>query len=196
MNRIKCLLPVKGIIPLLAVLAFQSCAPSGGGGSRKKMPELTGIQGVETYVPYGMQAGNSAFPFATGYVDLMANGRMETLFSVALPDAGEDSLVLSLINHYRPLAVMMLTQWAQQQQNGVLIDLRTSPINAPRRADFTLQKQDAFSLPVVFLWDGSSAGRAASYMNLLGTAPGISVTRLSNSGGASFEGQNSFNSCF
>ncbi|KAA2238947.1 hypothetical protein F0L74_22290 [Chitinophaga agrisoli] len=192
MNLSKRLLSAGGLLSLAVTLSFQSCAPSGGGSSRKKMPELTGSQSLESYVPYGMQQGNAAFPFATGYVDVMANGQMETLLSVALPDAAEDSMMLSIIAHYKPLATMLLTQWAQQQKTGVLIDLRSSPVTTALRADFMVQRQDAFSLPVVFLWDRNSAPRAAGYMRLLDSAPGFNITRQSASLDNSFEGQNGF----
>ncbi len=192
MNLSKRLLSAGGFLSLAVALSLQSCAPAGGGSSRKKMPELTDGQGLASYVPYGMQQGNAAFPFATGYVDVMANGQMETLLSVALPDAAEDSMMLSIIDHYKPLATMMLTQWAQQQKTGVLIDLRSSPITTAQRADFVVQRQDAFSLPVVFLWDRNSASRAAGYMRLLDTAPGFTITRQPTNQDNSFEGQNGF----
>jgi hypothetical protein len=143
------------------------------------MPELTSLQGPESYVPYSERQSATGLPFTTGYIDLQVGGGTETLFAVSLPDAADDSMIMNLVNTYRPLAVPLLTSWVQQQQHPVLIDLRAPGSQHTQRADYLLQKQGAFSLPVVFLWDSYSAGRADSYMQLMYTNTAISVTCLS-----------------
>ncbi|WP_146217454.1 hypothetical protein [Chitinophaga sp. S165] len=150
------------------------------------MPELTSLQGPESYIPYGERRSTAGLPFTTGYVDLQVSGGTATLFAVSFPDATDDSLILNLINTYRPLAVPLLTQWVQQQQYPVLIDLRAPGSQHTQRADYLLQKEGAFTLPVVFLWDNYSAGRAGNYMQVLYSNPAISVSRLSGSGFTAF----------
>jgi hypothetical protein len=172
-----------GSVTLLPLMLFvlivqQSCSTGQSAPPRKKMPELTSLQGPESYIPYSERQAATGLPFTTGYVDLQVSGGTETLFAVSLPDAADDSLIINLINTYRPLAVPLLTGWVQQQQYPVLIDLRAPGSQNTQRADYLLQKQGAFSLPVVFLWDSYSARRADSYMQLMHTNPAISITRL------------------
>ncbi len=180
-----------GGITLLPLILFvlivqQSCSSGPSVPPRKKMPELTSLQGPESYIPYSERQSTAGLPFTTGYVDLQVGGGTATLFAVSLPDATDDSLIMNLINTYRPLAVPLLTGWVQQQQYPVLIDLRAHGSQHTQRADFLLQKEGSFTLPVVFLWDSYSAGRAGNYMQLMHTNPAISVTRLSGNSAAFF----------
>jgi len=174
------------IFPLLlvALIVTQGCGPGEVIPERKKMPELTSLQGPESYAPYSERQSAAGHIFTTGYVDLQVSGGTETLFAVSVPDAADDSLIMNLVETYRPLAVPLLTAWTQQQKHPVLIDLRAAGSQGAQRADYLVQKPGAFSIPVVILWDGYSAGRAASYMRLLQSAPAISVRRLSGTDAA------------
>jgi len=166
-------------ISAIAFIAIEGCGPGEVVPERKKMPELTSLQGPESYAPYSERQSAAGHIFTTGYVDLQVSGGTETLFAVSLPDAADDSLIMNLIETYRPLAVPLLTAWTQQQKHPVLIDLRAAGSQGAQRADYLVQKPGAFAMPVVILWDVYSAGRAASYMQLLQSAPAISVHRLS-----------------
>ena len=130
----------------LAVGIFFGCA--GGGPNRperKKMPDLASW-------------GSATSP--TGFLE------------VALPDPAYDSVAMGLIASYEPFAVPLLTEWAKQEGKGVVVDLR-SRRDGGLRADYTIDRPGAFSIPVIFLWDQASAGRAASFIEVLQTMPSI-----------------------
>lgn len=183
-------------ITAVTLIAFEGCGSPGQSiPERKKMPELTSLQGPESYAPYGERQSVAGLTLTTGYVDLQVSGGTESLFAVSLPDAADDSLIMNLVETYRPLAIPLLSTWAQQLQYPVLIDLRAPGTQSTQRADYLVQKQGAFSIPVVFLWDSYSAGRANNYMRLLNTAPAISVTRISGNNRSSFN-QNGQDNCF
>ena len=129
----------------LAIVIFLGCAGAGPGRpERKKMPDLTD------------------FPFHTGVIDIGT----ASFISVALPDPAYDSAAMGLISSYEPFAVPLLTEWAKQEGKGVVVDLRSRP-DGGMRADYTIDRSGAFSIPVIFLWDQASAGRAAAYINVL-----------------------------
>lgn len=167
------------LIPLLMLMLY-SCMPGAGVPARKKWPELNGFQGA----------------FQTGYTDMMMGNGMATLFTISLPGAGDDSAIMNLVNTYRPFAVHLLTQWAQQQHKGVLIDLRANAGQDLHRADYLVQREGAFSIPVVFLWDGFTAGRAAAYMNLLHISPAVNVNQVSGESISFGRSQAGFGNCF
>jgi len=184
------------LLPLLlfVLLIHEGCGgPGPAAPTRKKMPELTSLEGPESYIPYGERQSIGGLFLNTGYVDLQVSGGFRTMFVVSLPYAGDDSLILNLVEMYRPLAVPLLSNWVQQQKHPVLIDLREPGSRNVSRAEYLVQRQGAFSLPVVFLWDSHSAGRASNYMELLNTTPAISVTRLSDS---NLSGNKAFGNCF
>ena len=101
---------------------------------------------------------------------------------IPLPDPADDSATLALVNNYKPIAIPLLTQWAQQQQTGVVIDLRKDESQQVQRTEYLVQRQNAFSIPVVFLWDRSSAARAAGFINILESYPAVKANRISSSG--------------
>jgi len=181
------------LIPLLMLMLY-SCMPGAGAPARKKWPELNGFQGaggLTTQVTSEM-----GLPFQTGYTDMMMGNGMATLFTISLPGAGDDSAIMNLVNTYRPFAVHLLTQWAQQQNKGVLIDLRANAGQDLHRADYLVQREGAFSIPVVFLWDGFTAGRAAAYMNLLHVSPAVNVNQVSGESISFGRSQAGFGNCF
>lgn len=106
----------------------------------------------------------------------------ERYMLIPLPDAAGDSATMSLVNTYKPIAIPFLTQWAQQQQTGVVIDLRADESQQLQRTEYLVQRQNAFSIPVIFLWDRSSAARAAGFINILETYPAVKANRISSSG--------------
>jgi len=185
------------LIPLL-LLMLHSCMPGGAGmPARKKWPELNGLSGAEGYAPLAIKGpGAAGLPFRVGYTDVMTGSGMATMFAVSLPGAGEDSLVMSLVNTYRPLAIGLLAQWAPQLRNGLLIDLRDHAGEDLHRADYLVQYAGAFSIPVTFLWDRYNAGRAADYMSLLQTSNGMRITQVSGESIAFGHSRAGFGSCF
>ena len=138
----------------LAVGIFFGCAGAGPGRpERKKMPDLT---------DWALGASPADFPFHTGVIDIGT----ASFISVALPDPAYDSAAMGLISSYEPFALPLLTEWAKQERKGVVVDLRSRP-DGGMRADYTVDRSGAFSIPVIFLWDQASAGRAAAYINVL-----------------------------
>ena len=160
---------------------------------RKKMPALNSLS-----VPEGewnlRSANDNAFPFATSDIDVMQNGAIRTYLRVSLPGAAEDSAAMNLVNLYRPLASTLLSQWGGIGRDGVLIDLRSRPGAYNQRADYLLEKHNAFSIPVIFLWDQAASGRVAVFMQLLGELP-VNSTRISGSNSA-ISWQSSRQDCF
>jgi hypothetical protein len=106
----------------------------------------------------------------------------EKYMLIPLPDPADDSATISLVNAYKPIAIPFLTQWSAQQQTGVMIDFRADEEQQILRAEYLVQRQHAFSIPVVFLWDRNSAVRAASFMNMLETYSAVKANRISGSG--------------
>lgn len=115
----------------------------------------------------------------------------EQYMLIPLPDPAADSATISLVNSYKPLAIPFLTQWAQQQQTGVIIDLRENESLQQQRAEYLVQRADAFSISVVFIWDRHSMMRAAHFMNMLETFPAVQAQRIGGTGGNKMTG-----SCF
>lgn len=106
----------------------------------------------------------------------------EKYMLIPLPDPADDSATMNMVNTYKPIAIPFLTQWAQQQQTGVVIDLRADENQQLQRAEYLVQRQNAFSIPVVFLWDRSSAVRAASFISILEAYPAVKANRISSRG--------------
>ena len=107
---------------------------------------------------------------------------------IPLPDPAADSATISLVNSYKPIAIPFLTQWAQQQQTGFIIDFRQDEGLQVQRAEYRVQRENAFTIPVVFLWDRHSAARAAHFMNMLETFTSVKANRISGSGGNTASG--------
>jgi len=148
----------------LAVGIFCGCA--GGGPNkpeRKKMPDLAS---------WGPATGTADFPFHTGDIDIQSGSGTVSFLEVALPDPAYDSVAMGLIASYEPFAVPLLTEWAKQAGKCVVIDLRSRP-DGSLRADYTIDRPGAFSIPVIFLWDQASAGRAAAFIEVLQTLPSV-----------------------
>lgn len=110
----------------------------------------------------------------------------EKYMLIPLPDAADDSATISLVNSYKPIAIPFITQWAQQQQTGVVIDFRASENLQLHRAEYRVKRENAFSIPVVFLWDRQSALRAAGFMNMLESFQSVKADRISNTAGNCF----------
>jgi hypothetical protein len=144
---------------------------------RKKFPMFTDNGNAVDIPLYSLATPDpgSGVPFATGSVDLSTGGAFSSYYSIALPDPGYDSLALSLVNNYKPLALSLLSQWAKQSTGaGFILDLRSSSSNGSRK-DYSVQF-DGSTVPVVLLWDGHSASRAETFLNSVQQIPGISIT--------------------
>lgn len=162
---------------MLITGGLASCAGPSAPPERKKFPMFTD-NGAAADIPlYSLTSSdaNSGLPFATGSVDLSADGGINSYYSIALPNPGYDSLALSLVNNYKPLALSLLSQWAKQSTGkGFIVDLRSSS-NNENRQDYSVQF-GGNTVPVVLLWDNNSASRAQTFLNSAQQVPGISIS--------------------
>ncbi len=114
-------------------------------------------------------------------VDLSVDGTGASWLTFPLPNASYDSLAFSLAETYRPVAGPLIQQWARNNDNGIVLDLRSGN-HGVQRATFSVETP-VRSIPVVLLWDRFSAFRASAYLRTLKTVPGIKTL----SGAACFE---------
>jgi len=180
MNREKFFGLVKVSGMFLAIMAVVSCAPGGGSTSRKKMPGFSSVSGFESPMPFeGRNASSKLssgdFAFTTNNVDMMLDGNLHEFVSVALPNAANDSLAISLVNSFKPMALPLLTSWAARQKQGVVIDL-SSHTQAAHRTDYTLEKPGDFLIPVVIIWDAASAARVGALKSMVAGVPSVSLS--------------------
>lgn len=174
-GRLSCLLWIAGLI------ACQS-----GGSSkpaRKKMPEFNSIAEWNNSLCAGhayQAAYNEGLPFNTGELNILSGGAIDSYVYIPVTDPGSDSLVMNLVNTYKPLAIPMLTAWARQEQKGVLIDFRTKPAQQYQSQAYQVERAGAFRFPVVFIWDGAAAPRAGLFMQTLQQFSAVSCTALTN----------------
>lgn len=142
---------------------------------RKKMPGYLQSQSFEDEDPF--QTGNryniAGLELTAAPVDIVSGGRMEKYISIPLPDASYDAMVTNLFQSYKLLAVPLLTEWAKQGRNGVVLDLRSNTAQSGSQTGYSLQKGSDFSIPVIFIWDAGSASRATSLMQLAQDIPGV-----------------------
>jgi hypothetical protein len=101
----------------------------------------------------------------------------ETKLPFHLSDPANDSALVSLLNTYRPIAIPMLTQWAKEQQGGIVVDLRASESEVPQSASYLIQRENAFTIPVELIWDSRSASRAAYFLQLANDYKEVNITR-------------------
>jgi hypothetical protein len=167
---------VRALYALLLVSLLYSCKSR---PVRKKLPDLSALDGLEA-TP---QNTADLQPFYTSDTVLVSNSERKKFLSIAMPYAIYDSLAISVVTNYKPFAVPLLTQWIQQQdEKGVIIDLRNSEDANCSRADYVLTKQlptTVLSIPVVFLWDKTAAYRANLFINELKELPDFKYTFIS-----------------
>jgi hypothetical protein len=152
---------------ILLLTANFSCKPK---PERKKMPQFDGLGVSEEETPVLQQT--EGFPVYTHDVTIMVGSDSRDFLAIGLPDPAFDSSAAELVRSQVPMADYLLKTWVRTAGRGICIDLRGGG-DASRdqhRADFTLQDADGVSVPVVFLWDRSSAGRADHFIDLLHSA--------------------------
>lgn len=167
---------------LLMAGVLQACG--GGAGlpkSRNKLPEPELPSGGKKECRFAEADAGFVSGFDMGMVDLSIDAAGASWLTVPLPNASYDSLAFSLAETYRPIAEPMIYQWAGSNDNGIVLDLRANKHEA-QRAAFSVETP-VRSIPVVLLWDRSSALRASAYLRTLQTVPGIKAI----SGAACFQ---------
>jgi hypothetical protein len=109
---------------------------------------------------------------------LLTDGIRHDFLVLAIPDPSRDSTIGSLISTGQSLAPYLLTQLHNQNKAGIVFDLRLSPGSPVIRQDYLVNSSalNETNLPVVFLSDQYSSGRAAFYAQYLEQFPGITWT--------------------
>ena len=167
---------------LLLAGVMQGC--SGGPAlpqERNKLPEPAFPGSAKKECSFAEADAGYVSGFENEMVDLSFDGTGASWLTFTLPDASYDALAFKLAETYRPIARPMIQQWAGSNDNGIVLDLRTNR-SAVQRAAFSVETP-VRSIPVVLLWDGSSAFRASAYLRTLQTVPGIKAV----SGAACFQ---------
>ena len=158
---------------------------------RKTLPDQLNSDEVEDQF-----WGNSGFGRGSGvniaeglpfYVaDTTVSGKKFTAIYLRNPDF--DSLAVSIIKSYEPYAGSVLKIIADQGIKGIMVDFRTTNDGREGQADFQIGKNNeqrletgkSQSVKLVFLWDKVSAGRAASFMNMLSGSPQLAIKEINH----------------
>jgi hypothetical protein len=152
-----------------------------GRPDRKKLPDFTSLQGWED-MPLP-KAENQSF-YTTDTV-ILKGSRLSKFLSISMPDPNQDSLAISLVTNYEPLAGTMVEKWLDQQKTGILIDLRTKAGHENHRADFlvtsSLPGNSNINIPLIFIWDRPSAYRYNYLKQALISIPEIKCSLVSES---------------
>lgn len=169
------------LIGTIFSLCLCGCSGAGGVGSRKKMPEFNNNVGeFSTIQPgylYSQQINTSTTGFTSGYTSVNFNGHATECMVITLP-ASADLEILNLLNLYKPIATMLLGQWAKQEEKGVVIDFRSKNPTEEKRAEYLISSDYNPDIPVVLLWNTESASRANAYLAQAMELPGFSVKRI------------------
>lgn len=167
----------------LAVLVSLTIAIYGceGRPDRKKLPDFSSLQGWEdTPLPKVEKQ-----PFFVSDTTINEGRKLSSYLTVTMADPMYDSIAISMVTSYEPVAGLLFEKWAKQQKKGILIDLRTRPGNEAHRADFLVKKSvpddPAVKIPLIFIWDRASAYRFDYLMNALTSIPEIKCSLVSES---------------
>jgi len=107
---------------------------------------------------------------------MLTDGIRHDFLVLSLPDPNRDTAIGALISAGESLAPYLLTELHQKNKAGIVIDLRLSN-NAPTIREDYLVNSTALketNLPVIFLFDRETSGRAAFFSQYLEQFPGIS----------------------
>jgi hypothetical protein len=146
-----------GILP---VLFFISCAPQ-----RKKMPGfISDAENFEKEISFGKQ---EQAPFIVTDSAFYFNGKTLNCISISIPDETNDSLALSLLNAYFPMAQDIFFRMCELGKGGIIINMAKS--TSCERAIFQISEvmQKQIDLPVIVLWDKYSEPRARKFINTI-----------------------------
>jgi hypothetical protein len=113
--------------------------------------------------------------FYSSDTSLLTNGIRQDFLVLSLPDPTRDSAVGALITAGQSLAPYLLIQLHSLKKAGIVIDLRLSENSSTIRQDYqvTSATLKETNLPVIFLWNSETSGRAAFFTLYLTTLPDI-----------------------
>jgi hypothetical protein len=173
-------------LSILFCLACLSCQR--GRPARKELPPslstLPEIGSTVTPLPSRWSLApqpSSSYLFYSTDTALLIDGLRHDFLVLAIPDPTHDSTIGALISSGRSLAPYLLLELHHLNKAGVVIDLRLSGDGPTIRQDYqvTSNSLKETNLPVIFLSDQYSSGRAAFFARFLEQFPGISwsITR-------------------
>ena len=165
-----------------ACLACLSCQR--GRPARKELPPslslLPEIGATVTPFPsrWSLNAAQASadYLFYSTDTSLLTDGIRHDFLVLSIPDPSRDSTIGALISAGQSLVPYLLTELHQMKKAGVVIDLRLTDNSPTIRQDFLVNcpALSESNLPVVFLSDENTSGRAAFYARYLQQFPGIS----------------------
>jgi len=172
-------------LPVLCLSALLTSCQTGGSSlpARKKMPEFNtndaAFEGRQPFRQKNESYDQPSSAFAATNVDLMVGGTSQAFVQVTMPDATTDLATVSLLHNLKPFALPLLANWAKQQRHGVAIDLSSHTGEEIHRTDFQLEQSNIFIIPVVVMWDRSSAYRLNTLKSLAAEIPAIRFNQTS-----------------
>lgn len=177
----------KGIALISISMMFTSCledlAGLAGNSERKKMPRFYESQFQQSNVMNGKSYSSCGMVSEIDLINLDGNGNYGDYVSVPLIDAEADASIFTMVNMFRPFAASYLTDWAKNQNKGLILDLRSNHSGASTREEYNLATGDQFSVPVVLVWNATSALRAKRFTAILNDLPGINSKIINSKAG-------------
>lgn len=169
MNHYKTLSKTTTLLITLLLMSFlYACTGGTAPKPRKKFPAFNSFGDFNNTLSFSRQGENyKGLPFGGSDLEFYTHGKFTSYTYIPMGDAQSDSLVMNLINTYKPFAMPMLSDWCNQYKKGVLIDFRPKPGLSYSSSEYNLEAAGSFSLPVVFIYDGNSASRASLFMGIM-----------------------------
>jgi hypothetical protein len=155
------------LLVLLAGGALISCQRSRP--VRKKLPpELTSFSDVPPQLTPVKAPSDILFYYSD--TTLLIQGLRRNLAVIGFADPDKDSTIRALINAGQSLTSYWLAELRRDNKTGIVIDLRQDEYSPSIRKDYLVEPA---GLPIIFLWDKTSAARAAAFTQLFEQFPGI-----------------------
>jgi hypothetical protein len=104
---------------------------------------------------------------------LLIQGLRRNLAVITFADPEKDSTIRSLVTAGQSLTSSLVAELHRDNKTGLVIDLRQDEYSPVIRQDYLVEPTGQEKLPVIFLWDKSSAARAALFTQLFEQFPGI-----------------------
>jgi hypothetical protein len=177
----------KGIALISLSMMFTSCledlAGMGESSERKKMPRFYDAQFQQSDSMNGKSYSACGMVSEIDLINLDGNGNYGDYVSVPLIDAEADASIFAMVNMFKPFASGYLIDWAKKQNKGVILDLRSNHSGVSTREEFRLATVDQVSVPVVLVWNATSALRAKRFTAILNDLPGVNSKRMNSKAG-------------
>jgi hypothetical protein len=140
--------------------------------ARKKLPpELTSFSDVPPQLVPVKAPSDILFYYSD--TALLIQGLRRNLAVITLADPEKDSTIRSLVTAGQSLTSFLVAELHRDNKTGLVIDLRQDEYSPTIRQDYLVEPTGQEKLPVIFLWDKSSAARAAMFTQLFEQFPGI-----------------------